>query len=88
MQALLPAVGTVDLGGLVELSIDVGDGGQIDDGAPAHCLPDANQHVAEQPPCVLLQEGNRAVARVGNQRVDNAGVGGEHRVGRGADDNP
>ena len=88
MQALLPAVGTIDLGSLIQLGVDIGDGGQIDDRAPAHCLPDTDENIAEQPPGVLLQEGDRAFTGIGDQRVDNAGVRGEHCVGRGADDDP
>src|SRR5699024_4435592 len=47
MQALLEAVGAIHFGGLIQFGVDVGDGGQVDDGAPAHGLPDADDDVGE-----------------------------------------
>ena len=44
-QNPLEAGGSVDDGGFVELGVHGGQGGNVDDGAPAHALPDAGPDV-------------------------------------------
>ena len=44
---LLPAVGAVDLGGFVHLLVQAGDGGKVDDGVPAHRLPQIEQGLGD-----------------------------------------
>ena len=87
---LLELVGAVDLGGLEELHVDAGNGGEVEDGAPAHVLPHADQGVGQLPGRAIGQEGNILVNQAVLQQglVDDAGGGGEDLQHHTADDDP
>ena len=90
MPDALHAVGPVNHGGFIQLAGDAGDGGKIDDGAPAHTLPDADQQVGDRPVVQFRQEGDAAFdpAPLRHQHIHDAGSGLEQLVRHGPDDDP
>ena len=81
---LLGLVRTVDDGGFILFHVDAGDGGQIDDSAPADFLPDVDYDVDRSPPCFTCKEVN-ALVRAGNSFVDGVDGTGRGRKKTGYD---
>ena len=84
MAELPPASGAVQGGGLVELRIDVGQGRQVDDRAPADVLPDVAGDVDGPEPLRPHQEGRAPEAQEGQEVVHHP-VGGDEVDDHAAD---
>ncbi len=53
-----PPIGPIDHGCFIQISADTGYGSQIDDGAPAHALPDTHQQISRCPMVFLCEKRN------------------------------
>ena len=87
---LLQLVGAVNLGRLKKLHVDARNGGKVQNGAPSHALPYADEGVGRLPVRSVRQEGNALVNPSPSQqrRVDNARLRAENLQHHTADDNP
>lgn len=72
LKHLLPAAGTVHFRRLIQGRIDIGNGRQINDGAPANPLPDGGRGIDGAEPFRQPHERNRLAAEVGDDMVDQA----------------
>ena len=79
MQNPLNFVGPVDVGRLVELGVDGGERGQIDDGIPAHLLPHGRKNVNRAVIFRFTEQVYRGVVPIKerNDGVDDAGGSAE-----------
>ena len=84
MEQLFPFASAVDFGGLIQLAVDAGQGGQIDDGAPAYLLPDAGENVDGSVKARILEQWRALSAEEDDDVVEQAG--GHAEIGQHAAD--
>ena len=82
------APGAVHRGRLVELDIDGGDGGEVDDRAPAHVLPDVGRHDHRAEEARLDHEVDRFEPDQHQQVVDHPAGGRQELADQGRDHHP
>ncbi len=85
---LLPAIGAVDLGGIVELGIDGDDGGEIEQTVPARRAPDFREHQHPADGAGVGHVGTRRDAEQAGDMVDDATGGRKRRDGYPGDHHP
>ena len=79
---------TVDIRGLVQLLVDAGDAGQVDDRAEAHVLPDAADDEHRQPYLRIDHEVRRIQTGSSIQRTHHPRSGGHELDHQGAQERP
>lgn len=85
---LPPPVGPVHPGRLIEIGINPGQRGEVDDGAPAHRFPQSLEDDQRAEPVRVGQKVEAGVEETIHQLGDRAGVEREQQVGQGGDDRP
>ena len=70
----MKAVRAFNAGGLIQLRFNRQQRSNIDDGIPAHMLPDFRNHINGTEIFSAIQKGNPLSSQHGDQVVDNAAI--------------